>query len=55
LPHLRASVLLLTYNQEGFVKEAMQSLIAQDVVDLEIVVSDDQSSDSTWEVVKLVN
>lgn len=54
MPHLRASVLLLTYNQEGFVKEALQSLIAQDVVDLEIVVSDDQSNDSTWEVVKLL-
>lgn len=54
LPHLRSSVLLLTYNQERFVAESLLSLLEQDITDLEIVVSDDLSSDSTWEVVKLI-
>lgn len=45
---VRASVVLLTYNQEAFVKEALQSLLDQDYDDLEIVVSDDGSQDETW-------
>ncbi|MBU3589064.1 glycosyltransferase [Polynucleobacter sp. 80A-SIGWE] len=45
----KASVILLTYNQEQFVEEAFLSLLNQDMDDLEIVVSDDCSSDATWE------
>lgn len=47
---VRASVVLLTYNQEAFVQEALQSLLDQDYEDLEIVVSDDASKDGTWRV-----
>lgn len=46
-----ASVVLLTYNQEAFVQEALQSLLDQDYEDLEIVVSDDGSKDGTWPIV----
>ena len=46
-----ASVLLLTYNQEQFVQEALQSLLDQDYDDLEIVVSDDGSKDGTWALI----
>lgn len=49
---VRASVVLLTYNQEAFVQEALQSLLDQDYDDLEIVVSDDCSLDSTWEIIR---
>jgi glycosyltransferase involved in cell wall biosynthesis len=49
---IRASVVLLTYNQEAFVKEALQSLLDQDYDNLEIVVSDDGSKDGTWAVVE---
>jgi glycosyltransferase involved in cell wall biosynthesis len=45
---VRASVVLLTYNQEALVQEALQSLLDQDHDDLEIVVSDDGSKDDTW-------
>ena len=48
---IRASVVLLTYNQEAFVAEALQSLLDQDIDDLEIVVSDDASKDKTWDAV----
>lgn len=51
---IRASVLLLTYNQEQFVAEALQSLLDQDHDNLEIVVSDDCSRDSTWQQVLAV-
>lgn len=44
-----ASVLLLTWNQERFAADALRSLLQQDMDDLEIVVSDDASSDRTWE------
>jgi glycosyltransferase involved in cell wall biosynthesis len=51
-----ASVVLLTYNQEAFVREALQSLLDQDYENLEIVVSDDCSKDGTWnEIVKVAD
>ncbi len=43
-----ASVLLLTYNQERYVKEALVCLLEQDYENLEIIVSDDCSTDNTW-------
>jgi glycosyltransferase involved in cell wall biosynthesis len=49
---VRASVILLTYNQEAFVQEALQSLLDQDYENLEIVVSDDASKDGTWQVIQ---
>lgn len=51
---VRASVVLLTFNQELYVKDALQSLLDQDYEDLEIVVSDDASKDQTWQVVSSV-
>lgn len=48
----RASALLLTYNQEAFVKEALESLFNQDYENLEIIVSDDASTDNTWRVIE---
>lgn len=49
-----ASVVLLTYNQEQFVEEALLSLQNQDLDDLEVIVSDDCSSDATWEKIQKV-
>ncbi len=48
---IKASVLLLTYNQEAYVMQALQSLLNQDEDALEIVVSDDASSDATWALI----
>jgi hypothetical protein len=44
-----ASILLLTYEQGSCVHDALASLLAQDQDRVEIVVSDDCSSDGTWE------
>jgi len=49
-----ASVVLLTYNQSAFVQEAFESILNQDIDDLEIVVSDDCSSDNTWDIILTV-
>lgn len=42
------SCLLVTYNQEQWVEEALQSILAQTYSPLEIVVSDDASTDGTY-------
>jgi glycosyltransferase involved in cell wall biosynthesis len=50
----KASIVLLTYNQEQFVVEAFSSLLAQDYQDLEIIVSDDCSRDTTWSIIQSI-
>lgn len=43
------TLLLLSYNQEDYIGEAIAGAIAQDYPNLEIVISDDASKDATWE------
>src|SRR6186713_3622158 len=50
----RASLLLLAYNQERYAEEAARSCLAQDSEPLEIVFSDDASSDRTHEILRSV-
>lgn len=40
-------VIIPTYNQKGYLKEAIDSILAQDYPALEILVGDDQSTDGT--------
>jgi len=42
------SFIIVAYNQEQFVDEAAQSALAQDYPNLEIILSDDNSTDRTW-------
>ncbi len=51
---VKASVILMTYQQENLVRESLESLINQDYPDLQIVVSDDASTDKTWDVIRQV-
>jgi len=44
----RVSILFLAYNQEQLVRRAAQSCLAQDFEPLEIVLSDDASTDNTY-------
>lgn len=46
------SVCLPTYNGASFIKEAVASVLEQRSVDLELLVSDDCSTDETFEVVR---
>lgn len=48
----RVSVLILTYNQQAFVEHTLLSALEQDYEDLEVVVSDDHSSDSTTDIIR---
>lgn len=50
--HPLISVALMTYNQERYVKEALQSVLNQTYGNIEIIVSDDCSQDGTWDVVQ---
>ena len=43
---------LLTYNQERWVKIAIESVLAQDYTNLEIIISDDCSSDRTFDIIE---
>ncbi|MBF6988824.1 glycosyltransferase [Cupriavidus sp. IK-TO18] len=42
------SLLLITYNQEAFIAHAIRGALAQDYPDLEILISDDASTDTTF-------
>jgi|GEM_PF-768196 len=48
------TLLMLAYNQEKLVEEAMRGALAQDYPNLEIVVSDDASADRTFEIIRAV-
>lgn len=43
---------LLAYNQERFIREAVESALNQDYSPLEIIISDDCSADNTYSIVK---
>jgi len=46
----RVSVIMAVYNEQAFVAEAIESVLAQDFGDHEVIVSDDGSTDATAEI-----
>ena len=48
---MRVSVCLLTYNHERYVAQAIDSVLAQEGVDFELVISEDHSTDGTRAIV----
>lgn len=44
------SIALTTYNGERFLREQLDSIIKQSISDWELIVCDDCSSDSTWQI-----
>ena len=46
-----ATFALFTYNQEEYVREAVEGALAQDYPNLEIIISDDASTDGTWDAI----
>lgn len=49
---MKISIAMATYNGEQFIEEQIESILAQDFVDFELVVHDDCSTDSTCEIVR---
>jgi len=47
----KVSIMIPTYNQELFIADAIQSALAQDYGNLEIIISDDCSSDNSVEII----
>lgn len=43
---------LFAYNQEKFIREAVKGALSQDYSPLEIIVSDDSSTDATWAIIQ---
>lgn len=54
LPSPKATMYVVTYNQENFVKEAVCAALKQDYTNLEIIISDDASTDGTWEIIRRI-
>ena len=50
--HPLVSIICLTYNHEGFVVEALRGIFSQTYPNLDIVITDDGSSDSTAEMIR---
>ncbi len=48
------SFLIVSYNQKDFIEEALVSALSQDYPQMQIVVSDDCSSDGTWAVIQKI-
>lgn len=48
------SIVIPTYNQESYISEAINSSLAQDYPNIEILVSDDCSTDDTFNVAKRI-
>jgi glycosyltransferase involved in cell wall biosynthesis len=46
------SAILLSYNCQDFIAEAVQSVLAQDCEPMEVLISDDASSDRTFEILE---
>ena len=46
------SVIVPTYNRAKWLSQSIESIIAQDYKDWELIVVDDASSDNTGEIVK---
>jgi hypothetical protein len=47
-----ATIAMVTYNSGRFVRDAIESALAQEFEDFELLICDDCSSDDTWEIVK---
>lgn len=48
----KVTIMIPTYNQENYISEAIESALSQDYENLEIIVTDDCSTDRTAEIAK---
>ena len=48
----KISILLTSYNHEKYLREAIDSVLAQTYSDFELIIWDDASSDNSWAIIK---
>lgn len=48
------SIVAVSYNQERFIEQSLKSLLEQDYSPLQIVISDDNSSDRTFQIISQI-
>lgn len=46
------SILMPAYNAEKYIAEAIESILNQTFTDFELIISDDASTDKTWEIIQ---
>jgi len=49
---IKQSILVVTYNHEAYINECLDSMINQTELPYEIIISDDCSTDKTWDIIK---
>ena len=48
----RHSVLMITYNQDKYISTSLDSVLTQEPMPYEIIISDDASTDDTWNIIE---
>ncbi len=48
----RVTVAMVTYNSEQYVSAAIESVLSQKFEDIELIVSDDASTDRSWQIIQ---
>lgn len=48
----QVSILLTSYNHAPFIREAIDSVLAQTFADFELIIWDDNSTDGSWEIIE---
>ena len=48
----KVSIILLTYNQEKFIRKAIESALSQTHKNIELIISNNGSSDNTASIIK---
>lgn len=48
----RVSIVIPSYNNETYIAETIESILAQSFADFELIISDHSSTDGTWEILQ---
>ena len=49
---MKLSVIIISYNEEQYLKQSIESVLRQDIADMEIIIGDDGSSDNSLSIIK---
>ncbi|MBD2813264.1 glycosyltransferase family 2 protein [Xenorhabdus sp. Flor] len=55
MENILVSILMPVYNEEGFIKSTLESIQHQTHKNIEVIIVDDYSNDSTWNIIKEIS